>query len=376
MCNKIMKNKLIIFGLIAIAGTANSAVEVDLRKGVDLTATNYVSFSLLNQLVDNGTIWNSGSVTNGRGIVMRSTIRPHVTHNPRYTNWLWLDLSLGSPGTLRQYVCCGDADANWQVAALGIGSVTSTNILDYTIQAIDMATNSVPNYALQDNSVDANKIQAQAVVAGKVGPSAVSNLNIAPSTIEGGRIALNTISNANMYDFTLLSNKIAVGGIAAFNLAPGIINSNSIGIQSIAGTNIQNGAITNEQLAASAVSSNKIAAGSINLSNIDTNFGFGIVRCWGLITNSSGGSATLLKGLAVTSVTRISAGRVLVTFDLSRFAPATTRYAVFSTGGMDVDNTDVCAISNKTVTTMELRTIDIGGGLCDDYEISFSILDF
>lgn len=368
--------KKILFSLSLIPCLLNAAVEVDLRKGVDLTATNLVSFSLLNQLVDNGTIWNSGQITNGRGIVMRSTIRPHVTHNPRYTNWLWLDLSVGSPGTLRQYVCCGDADANWQVAALGIGSVTSTNILDYTIQAIDMATNSVPNYALQDNSVDANKIQAQAVIAGKIGPSAVSNLNIAPSTIEGGRIALNTISNANMYDFTIMSNKIGVAGIASFNLAPGIVNSNNIGPNSIAGTNLINGTITNAQLADKAVSSNKIDTGSINLSNIDTNFGFGIVRCWGLITNSSGGTATLLKGLGVTSVSRISAGRVLVTFDTSRFAPANPKYAVFATGQMDNNNTDVCAISNKTTTTFEIRTIDIGGGLCDNYEVSFSILDF
>jgi len=318
-----MKNKLILVTILISLSTliVFGAVEVDLRKGVDLTATNVVSYSILNQLVDNGTIWNSGQITNGRGIVMRSTIRPHVTHNPRYTNFLWLDLSLGMPGTLRQYVCCGDADANWVVAALGIGSVTSTNILDYTIQAIDMATNSVSNYAIQDNAIDANKIQAQAVVAGKIGPSAVSNLNIAASTIDGGRIALNTISNANIYDFTLFSNKIGVAGIAAFNLAPGAVSSDNIGPFSIVGTNLQNNTITNEQIANNAISSNKIAAGQVDLVRLNTNVTIGLAKAWGFFDSSG----LMLKGYNLVGGANFNTGDYSVHFT-NNFAPTTTNY--------------------------------------------------
>lgn len=318
-----MKKNIISLALI-VPTLLYGAVEVDLRKGIDLTTTNVASFSILNQLVDNGTIVNTGSVTNNKGIIMRSTIRPDVTLNPRMTNWLWLDLSLGSPGTLRQYVCCGDANANWQVAALGIGSVTSTNILDYTILAIDMATNSVPNYAIQDNAIDANKLQAQSVIAGKIGPSAVSNLNIAPSTIEGGRIALNTISNANIYDFTINSNKIAIGGIADFNIkAGGMIGSNVIAPFSLTGTNLANGSITNEQLANNSVTSNKLAAGTLNIVNLGTNITVGMAKAWAFVDSDG----LMVKGYNIVGAARLNLGDYSVHFT-NTFAPTTTNYII------------------------------------------------
>lgn len=349
--------KIIILSLILIPNLLYSAVEVDLRKGLDLTTTNVASFSLLNQLVDNGTIVNTGSVTNNKGIIMRSTIRPDVTLNPRMTNWLWLDLSLGSPGTLRQYVCCGDANANWQVAALGIGSVTSSNILDFTILAIDMATNSVPNYALQDNSVDANKIQAQAVVSGKIGPSAVFNLNIAPSTIEGGRIALNTISNANIYDFTIQSNKIAIGGITDFNIkSGGLTGSNVIAPFSLTGTNLQNNTVTNEQLANAAVDSNKIALATINRVNLSTNVTVGMIHAWAIVD----GSGTLIKGHNIASASRFNAGDFRIAFGPG-FAPSTTNYLIVGCALNSIANSTIFSVYSNELTSISYNLQNSGG---------------
>lgn len=366
--------KLITSIILTTSLSAFAALEVDLRKGIDLTTTNVASFSILNQLVDNGTIVNTGSVTNNKGIVMRSTIRPDVTLNPRMTNWLWLDLSLGSPGTLRQYVCCGDANANWQVAALGIGSVTSTNILDYTILAIDMATNSVPNYAIQDNAVDANKIQAQAVVAGKIGPSAVSNLNIAPSTIEGGRIALNTISNANIYDFTILSNKIAVGGITDFNIkAGGLTGSNVIAPFSLTGTNLQNSTVTNEQLAPLAVDSNKVANATISYANISTNVSHKIPTMWGVVSIQSAIAATKNRGSGGwTLAAKGGAGRIRINFDS---ALSTTNYALVLTPLTDTITTIQSSYVSNTTTFVgiEFESSD-GTGYIDPAGFSFILI--
>lgn len=318
-----MKKILISLSLI-VPFISFAAVEYDMRKGVDLTATNYVTGSLLNNLVDTGTI----SATNKGAIIRRSggggSWWPDVTSNPRYTNFVWLDMNT-SPSTLKSYVCCGDVYSNWVVSTITPGSVTSAEIKDYTIAAIDMGTNSVPNYAIQDNAVDANKIQAQAVVAGKIGPSAVSNLNIAPSTIEGGRIALNTISNANIYDFTITSNKIAINGIADFNIkAGGMIGSNVIAPFSLTGTNLQNSTITNEQLAPLAVDSNKIASATVGMEKLATNVSPSLIKAWAIVD----AAGTVLKAHNISSATRFNAGDFRVVFG-SGFAPANTNYIVW-----------------------------------------------
>ena len=95
-----MKHKILLLALTLIALThAQAALEPDLRKGLDFTYTNVATASMHNQLVDNATVVNTGSITNNKGIVMRSTVRPDVVNNPRMTNWLWLDMSVGSSGS-------------------------------------------------------------------------------------------------------------------------------------------------------------------------------------------------------------------------------------------------------------------------------------
>jgi len=376
MTNTYNMKKILLISLTLIYGVSVwAALEPDLRKGVDLTASNFVSQSLLNQLVDNGTIWNSGYITNNRGIIMRSTIRPDVTLNPRMTNWLWLDCSAGLPGTLKQYIPTGDTDTNWVQATIGNQQIINANIKDYTIGSTKLATNSVLNYAIVDSAIDGPKLAAQAVTAGKIGPSAVSNANIAPSTITGDRIALNTISNGNLYDYTVFANKIAPGAIMDFHITNypggGLTGSNVLKAFSLTGTNIVNGGISNAQLASAAVDSNKIATATININNLDTNL---VALHPFAVGNYEVGNVSF-RGVGISSVTPTGTGKYRLNFTTTR---STTNYAVVvsNIGAYNGSITRQTGYFSNTVTSVHVAFEDSAGSPANPVAFSFAVYDF
>lgn len=70
--------------------------EADFVKGVDLTSTNYIAPSLLNQLVD------EAYPAPKRGLVIRQSTTPDTTNNTHLTNYIWLDTTT-DPSTLKRY---------------------------------------------------------------------------------------------------------------------------------------------------------------------------------------------------------------------------------------------------------------------------------
>lgn len=304
------------------------AVEPDLRKGVDFTRTNISTQVLLNQLVDNATIVNTGSHTNGKGIIMRSTVRPDVTSNPRMTNWLWLDLKLATNGvgTLRQYVCCGDTDDNWVQATLGVRVVQTFNIADYSITAQKMATNSVANYALQAFSVGGNIIQDQGISIGKLAPASITNGNFIARSITSADIALNSITNGLLADNTINSNKISLPGIIGANIVNNsLAGSNKIAFGSIQRTNLANSIITTDEIVAGTITSNNIAQASISKSNLETNINAGLTRAWMKLLEGG----TVLKAYNMTG-SGLGAG-LYTNFFNGNFTPSSSNYIVIAT---------------------------------------------
>lgn len=313
--------KKLIVSLILIPNLVFGAVEYDLVKGIDLTLTNFVTSSALNQLVDAGTI----STTNKGGIIRRSggsgSWWPDVTSNPRYTNFIWLDM-ITSPPQLKTYVCCGDVNSNWVVGAVTAGSIGTAQIADYSITSSKMATNSVPSYAYIAGSISGNAIADNGIIAGKLGPSVVSNANYAPSSITGDKIAVNTISNNNIYPNTIRSNEIANATINNTQIGDAsIIASNKLVLQSINGTNIVNGGIASVQIANGTITSNNIANTTINIVNLGTNVVPGLAKAWGIF-NSAG---VMQKGYNLVGGAQLNTGDYSVHFT-NGFAPTSTNY--------------------------------------------------
>lgn len=369
-----MKN-LVLFGILFTALNLSAALEPDLRKGVDLTVTNRVSYSLLNQLVDNGTVYNTGSITNNKGIVMRSTVRPDVTSNPRMTNWLWLDVSLvpNGLGTLKQYLCCGDSGTNWVQASIGVGSVTTANIADYSITAIKMATNSVNANALIAASVSGNKIADFGVVAGKLAPGAVTNGAFALGAIQSGDIGSGVITNGHLAANTITSNKMAEASITSFNVLNQTLNSNDIAYGGIQATNIAPGVITSLEIGNNTITSNNLAlASGVNYANLDTNLSYNIPVVWGML-DIVGTIVTIPRGFGVSSATRSGVGVYRVNFNTAR---STTNYAVIVTAKSSALDTRIVSYTSNSLSGVTFLIDTDAGTPADTTGISFQILDY
>jgi hypothetical protein len=218
-----MKKSLILF-LIGIALMARAA-DSDIESGLDPTALTQITASQLLQMVANAKIINAGSITNGKGIILRSTIAPNLTANPRQTNWLWNDLSGGLPGTLKQYN--GSA---WVAAAFGTQSIFSTNIANGAVGQPQLGTNAVDTVNIANNAVTAAKIGAGQVLNTHLGAGVVSNANIADLTITGAKLAYNTLLNTNFIDGTIDGVKLQSGSVTGTQIKTNSITLNEIAL--------------------------------------------------------------------------------------------------------------------------------------------------
>lgn len=349
-----MKNLLSILALsILAASPLKAAAEYDLLKGVDLTATNYVTTSLLNQLVDAGRI---GS-TNKGGVIRRSggggTYWPDVTLNSRYTNFVWLD-TYTTPGTLKQYVCCGDVYTNWVASTVTPNSITAAEILNYTITEPKMATNSVNQYALQDSAVTANKIAGNSIIAGKLGPASVILGNYAFGSIRGGDITNNTITVTNLAD----------GAVTRDKLGATVVDNTRLTNDAVFTANITNGAVTGAKIAASTVESNNIASSTINKANLDTTVSRTVPLVWGFIDGTS-----ILNGTNIASVVNPTTG--IYTINFSSALPG-TNYVVVATALYRSTTTfrNVCYYSNSVSQVWIDTRNETGAGVAGPLSIT------
>jgi hypothetical protein len=359
--------KYIVLATILIAPSLFGAVEFDLRKGVDMTATNYVTQSLLNQLVDAGTI----SSTNKGAIIRRTgnggSYWPDITLNPRYTNFLWLDTFV-SPGTLKSYVCCGDAYTNWVNATVAPQSVTTAQLADWSVTDTKLATNSVSDFALKASSVSGNKLADLGIIAGKMAPSSVIQGNIAPGAIVGGQITNNTITYTN----------IAIGGISRDNLASSIIDNTkitnggittaNIALTNIDATLLRNDAVVTAAITNGAVTTNKLA-GDINRGLLNTNVSYGVARAFAHI--DSGG--TLVKGFNIASSSRRDTGDYRIVFG-SGFIPTSTNYMVCIAALRNGAGVGSCYYSNE-IGNVSVN-LQLVGAADTDLPFTITIFDF
>lgn len=359
--------KKLILTLFLVPQLTFAAVEYDLQKGVDFTGITNFSYSLLNQLVDNGKI----SATN-KGAVIRFSgaggIRwPNVTDNSRYTNFLWLDLNT-SPGALKQYVCCGDVYTNWVISTVTPGSITTSEIKDYTILAVDMATNSVPDYAIQAGAISANKIADNGIIAGKLGPVSVTKGTFAFGAITGGDITNKTITYTNIADNTIGPDQLANNAIGTLQLTNGSVTTDKIGLTNVTRNNILQDAIGTVQLTNGAVTTNKLV-GEINTSLMETNAAYGVSKCWAQVDSD----ATINKGLGFSSVVRTATGNYTLTFNVTRVS---TNYAAL-VSVIQSDNSRVYSwVRTNATTHVSVHFTDDAGPTPVNRPFSVIIMDF
>lgn len=228
--------KLIVLMSALVVAVGLSVTAAELQKGIDFTGASTFTPSQLNQLVDNA--WPA---TN-RGFVFVSNAAPNTVTYPKYTNYLWLDIS-ALPYTLRSY-----QTGTWASASIGADSVNTGNIVNGAVTNPKLAANAVNTTNISDNAVIEAKIAAGSITTTKIG-----DLQVTTPLIN---------------DLAVTTAKLEDGSVTGPKLAAGAVSAAVLGAQSVYGTNLVNGTITSTQIAGNTISGTNIAGATIYGTNI------------------------------------------------------------------------------------------------------------
>lgn len=299
MSNRFMKNLLLCVLLFA-AIPSYAAVESDLVAGIDPSGYSVIGPTQLLQLISNGTIGQTN-----KGGVIRCATTPNTVSNPRYTNFLWLDTSLGFPAILKQW-----SGSAWVTATIGAQGVSSTNIANGAVGTAQLGTNAVTTVNIADNAVTTAKIGALQVNSDQIADGAISNRHLAATTITGAKLAYNTILGTNISDSTITGSKIAPATIAGANIGSYTITNDKLATNTVGRSNIIAGAVGSEAITNNAVQTNNMSitgGGALMVMQVDQGASFAgwampVIRSnvvLNVISNFAAGTTTIAHGLGV-----------------------------------------------------------------------------
>ncbi len=135
--------------------------------------------------------------------------------------------------------------------------VTSIDIVDRSIQAVDIATGAIKTWKLGDGAVTSSKIR----------DGGVRRADIENAAINKEHIATGAVNSYKILDRSVKTEDIATGAIKAWKLSDGAVTSAKILDAGVRSVDIAKAAIYKEHIATGAINTYKILDGSIK--NID-----------------------------------------------------------------------------------------------------------
>lgn len=278
------KSLFILLGLLALNSNAASP---DMVKGIDLTALTSVTAAQLNQLVDNA------YPATGKGMVILSATEPDESTYPRFTNYVWIDISV-IPYTLKTFTT-----GSWVAATVGASAVGTSQ--------------------LADNAVTTAKILDGTIATADIGTNQITSATIADGAITSGKYAGLSITNGILAADAVTTDKILDGTIATADINAAQITAALMASDSVVTASLTNGAITSAKIANATIVSNNIASGGITVTNIAAGTSANqYIRAndSGTMTYMSGGIGAYAytnRGDAVTNTTAFSYDNTTIT---------------------------------------------------------------
>ena len=187
-----MKKLLVIFGCLLTVSSFGQTALSDTEQIKRFT--NSVTILELNSL--------TFTLTNGKGGTITQTNVPDTLNNPRYTNWLWLDINYDPP-VLKQWIGQNHSatitNAYWQPPAIGSNGLSSAQIAAGAITSSKIAPNAIDAYWKISNNV---------IVSGNLADGAVTISKLAAGAVVGSSIVDGSVTTTKILD-----NNVTVGKI-------------------------------------------------------------------------------------------------------------------------------------------------------------------
>lgn len=273
---------LLILGFPLMALAASQ----DFVSGVDFSARTNLTYSSLNQSVNNAT------VATNRGLVIVTNGAPNVSNDPKLKRFIWLDTSVNPPAQKTYNTNSGA----WESTTINAGSVGTLQLADAAVSTVKIANSAVDNSKIADDSVTSAKIVDGTIVAGDLAASSVTREKIFAGAVGGTQLTNGAVDGTKIISQSISNSHLAIGfNVFNTNIAAGSINNSNLQANSILATNIADNTVSNNHLTSRAVTYQKL----------DTNATY-LLPCYILFIDSAGTIVSQVKAPNLTASTALS----------------------------------------------------------------------
>jgi hypothetical protein len=226
------------------------------------------------------------------------------------------------------------------VVALGTGGAYAAN----TVGSDDIIDESIQSVDIKNGQVKTGDLGASAVTSPKIANAAVANSNIAPGAIDSNSVL----------DESLTSSDLATDSVGATEVADGSIDSGEIVDNSLFSADLAPNSVGSSEIASNAVDGSKVANESLTLSDIAGAAANGAISLSG-IPNGRCSQVTFNVGGAQVGDTPIVTTRAAIQNGIVLYPNRVASAGHVEVNACNFTGTSMTPISNFPVRIITLR---------------------
>lgn len=231
----------------------------------------------------------------------------------------------------------------------------ATDIPDYSITEVKLATGAVVGRVLLDGIITELKIANAAITNAKIAVAAIQTVNLDDAAVSTSKLAVGAVTTDILAANSVTSVKVLAGAIQTGHIAAGAVVTDSLGALVVTTAKLAALAVTADKIAANTITAAQIAANTITAAQVASNtlttanMNFTVVGTTNIVAtiNSSSEGITITGSrLTINSATTFASG----------YDPSTK----ITTGSAAADvNSGTTTINGGKITTNSITTAQV-----------------